>query len=168
MRLALIFWALLFFGICGRAHAQTAFASLQVLCPKATALAPHVEAAAATWRVRPVVLVAMIRTESTCGTDLVNERSGALGHIQVMPGRSADPNRLPRARLLDPATNLDLGARHLRRCVDLCGSLAGGLSVFHGKKKCKEWRGDKYVKRVLGFVAGAKRSIRAMTLKLSA
>jgi hypothetical protein len=63
---------------------------------------------------------------------------------------------------MDPAVNVPLGARHLRRCIDLCGTLAAGLHVYHGGARCKEWRGDRYVKRVLELMARAKRVIAKM------
>ena len=153
---------------CSRcAHAQGAADSLAALCHKQSAIAPLVEAAAAKWRVRPVVLVAMARVESSCGDNPRNRVTGALGVLQVIPGRSADPDHLEAAELLDPATSIELGARHLRKCVDLCGSLAGGLHVFHGGKRCREWRGDGYVAKVLSLVEWAKRRIRKMQARRS-
>lgn len=144
------------------AHAQSARDSLAALCPHSAVNAALIEAAAAESRVPAVVLVAQMVPESSCGKNLVNVRTGALGLLQVMPGRSADPDHLERDELLDPETNVRLGARHLRKCINLCGTLTAGLHIFHGGKKCREWRGDKYVKRVLALVARAKRAIARM------
>jgi hypothetical protein len=164
LRLAAVFWALLLAGVC---RAQDASYSLAALCPTRQALATLVEAAAHSARVRPVVLVAMARVESTCDPSAVNRRTGALGWLQVLPGRSADPDHLETDELVDPAVNIGLGARHLRRCIDLCGTLPAGLHVFHGGKKCREWRGDRYVKRVLGYVAQARRWLARQALRTS-
>ena len=166
-------WTLLFLAIglalclTRFAHAQGAADSLAALCPSRQALAPLVEAAAHSARVPAVVLVAMARVESTCDPSAVNRRTGALGWLQVLPGRSADPDHLDADELADPAVNIGLGARHLRRCIDLCGTLPAGLHVFHGGKKCKEWRGDRYVKRVLGYVAQVRRWLAMQAVKVS-
>ena len=161
LRTIALAWAALFFLV-GQAHAQSARDALAALCPTARIDASLIEAAADESRVPAVVLVAQMVPESSCGVKLVNVRTGALGLLQVMPGRSADPDHLERDELLDPETNVRLGARHLRRCLNLCGTLPAGLHVFHGGKKCREWRGDRYVKRVLGLVARAKRVIARM------
>lgn len=141
------------------AHAQSADEALAALCPTQRALSPVVEAAATEARVSPLVLVAMARVESTCDPSAVNRRTGAIGWLQIMPGRSADPDQLEADELSDPVINVPLGARHLRACMNLCGSLPAGLHVFHGGKKCREWRGDRYVRKVLSLVAGARRWI---------
>lgn len=147
---------------CGPARASDASDALAALCPARHAIAPAVEAAAVEARVDPVVLIAMARVESSCDPSAVNRRTGALGWLQVMPGRSADPDHLEAEELLTPGVNAMLGARHLRKCIDLCGSLVAGLHVYHGGKHCRDWRGDRYVKRVLELVARAKRAIAKM------
>jgi len=141
------------------AHAQSADEALAALCPAQLALATVVEAAATEARVSPLVLVAMARVESSCDPSAVNRRTGSIGWLQILPGRSADPDRLEADELSDPEINVPLGARHLRACMNLCGSLPAGLHVFHGGKKCREWRGDRYVRRVIGLVASARRLI---------
>ena len=94
---------------------------------------------------------------STCDPSAVNRRTGALGLLQIMPGRSADPDHLERGELLDPETNARLGAAHLRRCLNLCGTLGGGLHVYNGGQRCKDWRKGTYARKVLGLIAQARR-----------
>jgi hypothetical protein len=143
----------------GPARAQSAADSLAVLCPGRGHLAPLFQAAAERYRIRPVVLVAMARAESTCDPTAVNRRTGAAGLLQVLPSGSANPDGLSQAELLAPETSIELGARHLRRWTLACGSLAGGLSIFHGRTHCRDHRGDRYVARVLGLVGWAKRQL---------
>ena len=142
---------------CEPARAQSAADALAALCPTRQSIAPLVEAAAAEEYVRPVVLVAVARAESTCDPSAVNRRTGALGLLQIMPGRSADPDHLERGELLDPETNARLGAAHLRRCLNLCGTLGGGLHVYNGGQRCKDWRKGTYARKVLGLIAQARR-----------
>jgi hypothetical protein len=88
--------------------------------------------------------------ESSCRWDNRNERTGAAGLFGIMPGRSADPQKLPLAKLMDPRTNVNLGARHLSNLLTLCGSFAGAAHVYHGKDgKCRNWRTDKHVAKLL-------------------
>jgi len=88
--------------------------------------------------------------ESTCRSDAVNVTTGARGLFQIMPGRSADPDRLEADKLLDPTTNVHLGARHLSNLLTLCGSFVGAIHVNHSKDgRCGNWRTDKLVGEIL-------------------
>lgn len=168
IRALLIAWALLFFVVPARAAEMSASDATALLCPGRGHLAPLFAAAAERWKVRPVVLVAMARVESTCDPTAVNRRTGAVGLMQIMPGASADVDHIGDANeLMDPATNIELGARHLRRWWTACGSLAGGLAVFHGRQKCSQHRGDRYVARVLGFVGWATRQLAKLQARRS-
>jgi hypothetical protein len=148
------------------AHAQSASDSLLALCPDRIALASTVEDAASASRVSAVVLVAMGYVESSCGKKLVNLRSQSYGFIQIKIDGSANVDHLEADDLLDPATNLRLGAKHLKRMVSLCGSLAGGLTVYHGRKESYQGRGrclvDGYARKVLALVARARALIAKM------
>jgi hypothetical protein len=141
------------------AHAQSASDSMAVLCPTRGALAPLVEAAAAKHHVPAVVLVAMMRVESTCDPRAINRRTGSVGLLQIKLDGSANPDEMSPDELSDPAVNLDLGARHLRRWTLVCGSLTGGLGIFHGRVRCAHGKTDGYARKVLELVAWAKRTI---------
>ena len=161
IRMALLAWAALLFLV-APARGQSASDSLAVLCPTRQALAPLVEAAAAKHHVQPVVLVAMMRVESTCDPAAVNRRTSSVGLLQIKLDGSANPDGLSPDELSDPAVNLDLGARHLRKLVRMCGTLAGGLSVYHGKRRCDEGKTDGYARRVMSLVVWAKRTIQRL------
>ena len=102
---------------CGPARADvSASDAVVLLCgPGRGHLAPLFQAAADRWKVRPVVLVAMARTESTCDPTAVNRRTGSYGLLQIKLDGSANPDGLSQAELLAPETSIELGARHLRR-----------------------------------------------------
>lgn len=150
---------------CGPAHAQDAASSIAVLCPGRGSLAPLFQAAAERNHVRPVVLVAMARVESSCDPRAVNRRTQSYGLLQIKLDGSANAESLSAAALLEPEASIDLGARHLRKLVNLCGTLAGGLSVYHGNRRCSQHSGDGYVAKVLGLVTWAKRQLRKLQEK---
>ncbi|MEJ2456754.1 MAG: lytic transglycosylase domain-containing protein [Novosphingobium sp.] len=68
---------------------------------------------AARYRIDPLLLHAMVRTESAY-RPRIRSHAGALGLMQVMPATGAELG-VDSAGLLDPLTNLDTGARHLKR-----------------------------------------------------
>lgn len=68
---------------------------------------------AARYRIDPLFLHAMVRTESAY-RPRIRSHAGALGLMQVMPATGAGLG-VDSAGLLDPLTNLDAGARHLKR-----------------------------------------------------
>ena len=130
------------------AHADTIDDAVRYFCgPGHEDIAVLVRAEAPRHPTRVVLLVA---AESSCRGDKVNAATGALGLIGIVPGKSADPDHLEPAALLDPATNLHLGVRHLEHLLSLCGSFAGALHVYHSKDgKCRNWRIDNHVLRLL-------------------
>ena len=117
--------------------------------------ARFVESAGSRYGVDPGLLHAMIAVESSYQSDAVSPR-GAMGLMQLMPATAehyqvADP--------FDPASNIDAGARHMRRLLDRFGVAralaaynAGEAAVrrFHGIPPHRETR--QYVKRVLDLV----------------
>lgn len=111
--------------------------ALHALCPGHEDLAEHVEQASRRHLVHPVAMVVLIHAESGCHTWAVNRRTGAAGATQILPTGNANPKHLTTVELLDPATNINLGARHLARCLTLCGALGPALAVYHGRKKCR-------------------------------
>jgi len=139
-------WALTIVGVLGclqhcagpaRAQDDVAAAFAQ-LCPKQERrIRPHVESASARHGVPGSLLVVLMATESQCRTSVVNPRTGAVGLTQILPHGSANyPWRYSVAKLKRPGLNLMLGARHLAKWIRRCGSVAGGLAIYHGRKKC--------------------------------
>jgi hypothetical protein len=95
-------------------------------------------------------LALVMAAESRCKADAINVTSGAAGLFGIIPGRSADPDHLDAGELLDPATNAHLGAAHLARMVQLCGSFAGALHLYHSRDgRCRNWSTDKHVAKLL-------------------
>lgn len=74
---------------------------------------PHVQAAAAAYRIDPLFLHAIIGTESTYVPHALSH-AGARGLMQIMPA-TGQQFGVAREALYDPATNIDTGARLLKR-----------------------------------------------------
>ena len=116
------------------------------------------------WGVDPLLLAAIIETESGFDTEAVSLQ-GALGLMQVLP-ETADLYR-PFDDPIDPVVNLEVGARYLVDQVELFdGDLPlalaaynagpGNVLRFAGIPPFRETR--KYVRRVLGHYVGHLRS----------
>ena len=129
---------------CSRpASAGPAERAISVLCPKSKIDPSIVEKHARKHLLHPYLLVSLIANESGCD----NTKTGALGEIgygQIFPGRSAAKG-LSRSYLKTEEGNIAATARHLARCLTLCGGLTG-LSIYAGHKKCME---STYSKNVL-------------------
>ena len=143
---------------CDVARADTA-AALDRLCGRAD-LAPIVDAASRRHGVRPLMLAVLMASESTCREDAVNPVTHALGLFQILTTGSANPAHLEPAALLDPETNADLGAAHLARLLRLCGTFGGAVHIFHGYRRCSDWREDKHARKVVGMLASLRRWLR--------
>lgn len=151
IRLLLLAWAALFIAV-PPARASTAD-SLRTLCgSRAVDLAPLVQATARRFLLHPQFLASVIAAESTCRPRAIGAR-GEIGLGQIKPDGSAAAG-YTRAQLFDPATNLEATARHLARLHVLCGSFAGALSVYSGRRKC---RPSTYSRHVLGLLRAAER-----------
>lgn len=163
MRLALFLIGII--GCCthclGPAHAETTTErALVVLCgaEKARYLAPYVAQASAEAKIKPLYLAALMYAENhRCDPYRVNRRTGAVGLMQILPRGNANPDHLTTAQLKDTATNLHLGARHLRRMLRLCGGdLGGAVSLYHGNERAYhgKWRCsvDAHARKVLRTV----------------
>jgi hypothetical protein len=162
IRAALLAWAI-FLSCIGPARAQTAAESLSVLCPRHGDLEQVIDAAAAKHRLQPVLLTALILAESSCEANKVNKHTRCYGLTGIKIDGSANYQHREPAELMDPETNVELGARHLARCLSICGSLGGALRVYHGNKRCDGWREDTYVRRVSKLTAKVRRILfRAM------
>lgn len=136
---------------CGPARADTADLAVRYFCgPSHADLTPIIRTEARHHLTRAPRLVLLMFAESGCHADRVNAATGAAGLFGIMPGRSADPDHLEAAELLDPATNVHLGARHLANLINLCGSFPAGLHLYHSKDgRCRNWKTDSHVARLL-------------------
>lgn len=101
------------------------------------------------------ILHALIEVESGYRADAESPR-GAKGLMQLMPDTVARYNvRDP----FDPATNIDVGARHLRQLFDQFG-MRGGLAAYNaGEGAVRRFRGvppypetNRFVDRILEMV----------------
>jgi soluble lytic murein transglycosylase len=105
----------------------------------------EIDAAAAESRVDPDLLRGLVAAESG-GNPNARSRAGAVGLLQLRPDGAADAARSlslrPPYDLLDPATNLRLGARLLAlRLGDFGGDRALALAAYNaGKSNVLRWR----------------------------
>lgn len=156
IRILLLAWAALFFLV-SPAHASDADAAVAILCPKHAELAPKIEAAAIKHGVGPVLLTAVVFSESSCVPNAVGSH-GEIGLGQIMPTGPA-ANGLTRAQLRDPATNLDTSAKWLAVCKVQCG---GDLGLALGAYNSGGCVRSKYAKRVLALVKRVWRELAKM------
>ena len=137
---------------------ETAALLLQLCGPGAVGLAPHVHHAARKYHIKPAILVAMARVESTCNPRAIGGRDGIqYGLLQIREGGSAALGYTAE-ELLKPRLNLELGARHLHRWTVRCGDVRAALGVFNGWKKCSQGRKSPYAKRVMEWVEEIERA----------
>lgn len=150
------------------ARAQISAAdAVSVLCPGRGTIAPLFQAAAERYHVRPVVLVAMARLEAYhCTPTAKNLATHSYGLMGIKLDGSANVDHLEAYELMDPATNIELGARHLARWLRACGAIVPALAIYHGgAKRCSEGKRDSYAKRVMGLAAWAKRQLQRLQEK---
>jgi soluble lytic murein transglycosylase len=94
----------------------------------------QVTAAADAARLDPYVVLALMRQESLFDPDAVSP-AAAYGLMQLLVTTAGGLSERPieRAALFDPATNIGLGARYLRRLLDRYqGNLAKALAAYNG------------------------------------
>jgi hypothetical protein len=92
-------------------------------------LAEAISETAETHDIPPLLITAIAFRESSLRTQVIGER-GERGLLQVH-GRAAMGCDLETA-----AGQLDCGASWLRHCVDICGSLDGGYSLYASGRTC--------------------------------
>ena len=156
IRLILLFRGLLFFLV-PIAHASDADAAVAILCPKHAELAPMIERVADSRRVDPVLLTAVVFSESSCNANAIGSH-GEVGLGQIMPSGPA-ANGLTRAQLRGPETNLDATARWLAACSVQCG---GDLGLALGAYNSGGCVRSRYARRVLALVAKVWRTMSGM------
>jgi hypothetical protein len=152
-RIAIIAWGLMFLLV-PSAHGSETSEALRSLCgTRAVRFAPLVDREARRSDVDPVLLVAVIRAESTCNPK-ADSGSNDIGLGQLRLGTLAAAGATL-AELIDPSTNLRLTAAWLAKCLSACPTLIGGLSRYRGAG-CNDTKGSRRVVRLLEF---AKRKI---------
>jgi hypothetical protein len=152
LALAVIGLVLTATSTCGPARADQLDRAMHVLCgARGDAIVDTVRAEARHHLLHPIVLAQLVAAESRCKV----EAKGAAGEIglgQIKPDGSAARGRTV-AQLRDPAINLHLTAAHLARLEVFCGGIVGALSVYSGRRQCRE---SSYSKRVLGMLRAAE------------
>lgn len=137
--------------------AESTRVAIATLCPGNDHLAGFVDEAAHRCLLHPVVLVAVMRVESHC-------RMGAVGKARreacAMQLHGRARNGLTREQLSDPATCIYTGARWLSLMTTWAGSLPAGLGAYNTGKR---GRGQRYARKVLGFIAQVRRAIQQRT-----
>lgn len=127
--------------------------ALERACPAQVGLSEVFEVESSRSGLHPAVLVALFWHESRCSPWAVNIRTESYGALQVKVDGSANRGHLSPAELLDPATNVRLGAEHLARLRLRCGSLGGAITLYHGRRGAYHGRGrcdvDDYAQKVL-------------------
>lgn len=131
----------------GPARAGAVERVLRVLCPGRSggALPALIRVEARRHLLRAEVLAAVVGHESGCRAD-ADSGAGDLGLGQIRLGTLAAAGRT-REELLTPSVNVYLTARHVAWCLTLCeGRLRGALSVYSGRRWCRD---SAYAKRVV-------------------
>lgn len=117
--------------------------AIALLCPQSEVPEETFRREARRSHVPVMLLVAVSSTESAC-RNKTNPRTGATGPMQILPRGSADDG----TDLTDVDNNVRLGARHLARWIRRCGSVEGGLAIYHGEQKCSYGFDSSYVREV--------------------
>ncbi|QTD56132.1 lytic transglycosylase domain-containing protein [Parasphingorhabdus cellanae] len=95
------------------------------------------------YAIDPLLLHAVIKQESGYRAS-IRSQAGAVGLMQIMPG-TGQMLGVPRARLTDPASNVDAGARHLR---DLHAKYDGDFDLVLAAYNAGEGAVSKYGNRI--------------------
>lgn len=104
----------------------------------------------------PYLVTAMVFYESTFRPGVTGER-GEVGLIQVARHVRLDCER-DGLIMTDPIDQLRCGVRHLRKQIDRCGSLRGGLTAYgSAPPRCAEEHGDRVWRAVNARVAKMRR-----------
>jgi soluble lytic murein transglycosylase-like protein len=95
----------------------------------------------------PLLILAVIAIESSFNP-IAQSSAGAMGLMQVVPRYHQDTLEEHGASgmLLDPAVNIVVGARILKRYIDHAGSLEAGLQYYNGARPD---RSRKYANKVI-------------------
>jgi soluble lytic murein transglycosylase len=109
-----------------------------------------------------LLVAAVVHVESRFRRDAVS-RAGARGLMQVMPATAEEVARdlgidpFDTTTLDDPATNLRIGVRYLRRLLDEFGDVRYALAAYNGGPRAvRAWR-EAGGRRVADFPKGETR-----------
>jgi soluble lytic murein transglycosylase-like protein len=97
----------------------------------------------------PTLILAVVGVESNYNP-FANSPTGAKGLMQVLPethSEQFEPYGGPMA-IFDPKTNLRIGVKILKECIDLTGSLEEGLRLYKAGEESVSLEAD-YIARVL-------------------
>ena len=86
--------------------------------------------AAKRYQVEAALIRAVIKVESNFKPKVVSP-AGAVGLMQVLPSTAADYGVEDREALFDPATNIDIGTRHLRRLLRKYKNISRALKAYN-------------------------------------
>ena len=94
-----------------------------------------------------VLIIAVMAVESRFNP-IAQSDGGAIGLMQVIPRFHADKFHLEHGKsMLDPRTNIELGARVLKEYIKRGGTDAAGLQLYNG---ASAGAGNVYANKVLG------------------
>jgi len=108
------------------------------------------------YEVDPRIVASMMLQESSCDPNATGAL-GELGLMQIKRGTRATAgyDHLSDEKLREPRTNIMLGVRYLRRCLEKCaGSIAGALSLYKGiARKGGVCRDSVYARDIMARIA---------------
>lgn len=86
--------------------------------------------AASRYGVEAALIRAVIKVESNFKPDAVS-RAGSIGLMQLLPATAADYGVKSRDALFDPAVNVDIGTRHLKRLLKKYKNINRALTAYN-------------------------------------
>jgi len=117
--------------------------------PNVRRFAPLIERSAKAHALDPALVKAVIAVESAFEPDAVSAK-GALGLMQIIPATAARyglaerRDRTVAQQLVDPATNIRIGARYLRDLLDLFGDDLGlALAAYNAGEEAVRQNGNR-------------------------
>jgi hypothetical protein len=141
----------------GVAKADTV-SMMRTLCgARGVVISPLVDAWAGIEFVPPVLLGALIASESGCWYAAVSKagKDIGLGQLRVVGSASYGWSR---KSLFDPEINVYLTARHLAMWLRICkGYVPGALSGYRGLRGCRDSKGSQRVLRLVAKAMDAER-----------
>ncbi len=104
----------------------------------------------------PLLILAVMAVESRLNP-IAESENGAKGLMQIIPGYHQDKlDANARATILDPMTNVLLGARILKDYIRRTGSLEGGLQFYNGSASDPD---EQYAQQVMAVQQRLRQAI---------
>jgi len=148
IRVLLLAWFALFFLVPAARASETTDALKSLCSPSAVRFSPTIDREATRAGIAPVLVVAVIRAESTCDPK-ADSGHGDVGLGQLRIGTLAAAGAT-REELLTPEVNIRLTAAWLAKCLAACPTLLGGLSRYRGAG-CRDTKGSRRVVRLMEY-----------------